>query len=44
MPARVAFAWRPFELNPDMPAEGVERKAYRAGNLAKRAAPSSTAR
>src|SRR6185295_6335568 len=21
--------WRPFELNPDMPAEGVERKVYR---------------
>src|SRR4029078_9397688 len=23
------FTWRPFELNPDMPAEGVERKVYR---------------
>jgi predicted DsbA family dithiol-disulfide isomerase len=22
--------WRPFQLNPDMPAEGVERAAYRA--------------
>ena len=22
-------AWHPFQLNPDMPAEGVERKAYR---------------
>jgi predicted DsbA family dithiol-disulfide isomerase len=21
--------WRPFQLNPDMPAEGVERRAYR---------------
>jgi predicted DsbA family dithiol-disulfide isomerase len=21
--------WRPFQLNPDMPAEGVDRKAYR---------------
>ena len=30
MPATAAFAWRPFELNPDMPAEGVERSAYRA--------------
>jgi predicted DsbA family dithiol-disulfide isomerase len=30
MPAKVQFAWRPFELNPDMPAEGVERKVYRA--------------
>jgi predicted DsbA family dithiol-disulfide isomerase len=30
MPARIAFTWRPFELNPDMPAEGVERKVYRA--------------
>ena len=24
------FSWRPFELNPDMPAEGIERKVYRA--------------
>jgi predicted DsbA family dithiol-disulfide isomerase len=23
------LSWRPFELNPDMPAEGVERKTYR---------------
>ena len=30
MPALVQFSWRPFELNPDMPAEGVERKVYRA--------------
>ena len=30
MPAQPQFAWRPFELNPDMPAEGIERKAYRA--------------
>jgi hypothetical protein len=22
--------WRPFQLNPDMPPEGVERAAYRA--------------
>jgi hypothetical protein len=33
MPARIAFTWRPFELNPDMPAEGVERKVYRAGKF-----------
>jgi predicted DsbA family dithiol-disulfide isomerase len=29
-------AWRPFELNPDIPAEGVDRAAYlaaRVGNL-----------
>jgi predicted DsbA family dithiol-disulfide isomerase len=30
MPAAIEFTWRPFELNPDMPAEGVERKVYRA--------------
>jgi predicted DsbA family dithiol-disulfide isomerase len=29
MPEALRFSWRPFELNPDMPAEGVERKAYR---------------
>ena len=33
MPAGVEFTWRPFELNPDMPAEGVERKVYRAGKF-----------
>jgi predicted DsbA family dithiol-disulfide isomerase len=30
MPAPPRFAWLPFELNPEMPAEGVERQAYRA--------------
>ena len=30
MPNEVAITWRPFELNPDMPAEGMERSAYRA--------------
>ena len=30
MPGPVRLAWRPFELNPDMPVEGVERKVYRA--------------
>lgn len=31
-PAAADFTvhWRPFQLNPDMPAEGVERAAYRA--------------
>jgi predicted DsbA family dithiol-disulfide isomerase len=29
MPAAPRFVWLPFELNPDMPAEGVERQAYR---------------
>ncbi len=26
---RIRVQWRPFELNPDMPQEGVNRKAYR---------------
>jgi predicted DsbA family dithiol-disulfide isomerase len=30
MPASVQLAWRPFELNPDMPPEGMERQLYRA--------------
>jgi predicted DsbA family dithiol-disulfide isomerase len=30
VPAVPRLAWRPFELNPDMPAEGIERQAYRA--------------
>jgi len=25
---RVAVTWRPFQLNPDMPADGMERVAY----------------
>jgi predicted DsbA family dithiol-disulfide isomerase len=29
MPAPIHLSWRPFELNPDMPVEGVERKVYR---------------
>src|SRR5262245_57393754 len=29
MPAAPQFVWLPFELNPEMPAEGVEREAYR---------------
>jgi predicted DsbA family dithiol-disulfide isomerase len=30
MPGDLRFSWRPFELNPDMPAEGIERRVYRA--------------
>ncbi|MDX2158467.1 MAG: DsbA family oxidoreductase [Hyphomicrobiaceae bacterium] len=30
MPSRIAISWRPFELNPDMPQEGMDRTAYRA--------------
>ena len=25
--------WRPFQLNPDMPAEGVDRRTYRIGKF-----------
>jgi len=28
-----AVHWRPYQLNPDMPAEGVERAAYRAAKF-----------
>ncbi|MGG5807935.1 DsbA family oxidoreductase [Falsiroseomonas sp. CW058] len=28
-----AVRWRPFQLNPDMPEEGVERDAYRAAKF-----------
>lgn len=28
--AQVSLEWRPFELNPDMPEEGMERATYRA--------------
>lgn len=30
MPQDLAISWRPFELNPDMPEDGMERAAYRA--------------
>ena len=33
MPSRLAVSWRPFELNPDMPADGMERQAYRAAKF-----------
>ena len=35
MPAPIHLAWRPFELNPDMPPEGVERKVYRERKFGK---------
>jgi predicted DsbA family dithiol-disulfide isomerase len=30
---RFSVHWRPFQLNPDMPEEGVERSAYRAAKF-----------
>jgi predicted DsbA family dithiol-disulfide isomerase len=30
---RFSVHWRPFQLNPDMPAGGVERSAYRAAKF-----------
>jgi predicted DsbA family dithiol-disulfide isomerase len=33
MPEHVAISWRPFELNPDMPSDGMERNAYRAAKF-----------
>ena len=27
-PAELTVEWRPFQLNPDMPAEGVDRQRY----------------
>jgi predicted DsbA family dithiol-disulfide isomerase len=30
---RFAVRWHAFQLNPDMPAEGVERAAYRAAKF-----------
>lgn len=29
IPQDIDFSWRPFELNPDMPAEGITRAEYR---------------
>jgi predicted DsbA family dithiol-disulfide isomerase len=31
----VHLLWRPFELNPDMPADGMERQSYRARKFGK---------
>jgi predicted DsbA family dithiol-disulfide isomerase len=33
MPGGIQIAWRPFELNPDMPPEGMDRIAYRAAKF-----------
>jgi len=33
-PADVRVVWRPFQLNPRMPPEGMERRAYRTAQLA----------
>jgi predicted DsbA family dithiol-disulfide isomerase len=30
VPREIEFTWLPFELNPDMPAEGITREEYRA--------------
>ena len=29
----IEISWRPFQLNPDMPAEGIERRAYLAAKF-----------
>jgi predicted DsbA family dithiol-disulfide isomerase len=33
MPGMTEPVWRPFELNPDMPSEGMDRAAYREGKF-----------
>jgi predicted DsbA family dithiol-disulfide isomerase len=33
VPECIEVSWRPFELNPDMPDEGMERAAYRAAKF-----------
>jgi predicted DsbA family dithiol-disulfide isomerase len=33
VPANISFTWLPFELNPEMPAEGITREAYRTGKF-----------
>jgi predicted DsbA family dithiol-disulfide isomerase len=33
MPATAPLIWRPFELNPQMPPEGIAREAYRAAKF-----------
>jgi len=33
MIGHMSFSWRPFELNPDMPAGGMERRSYRAAKF-----------
>jgi predicted DsbA family dithiol-disulfide isomerase len=39
---RFTVAWHPFQLNPDMPAEGVDRKWTRASPRSPRASASSS--
>jgi predicted DsbA family dithiol-disulfide isomerase len=34
------ISWRPFQLNPDMPAEGMDRRAYLEGKFGKERAVS----
>ena len=31
--ARFTLAWKPFQLNPDMPNEGMDRKSYRSAKF-----------
>jgi predicted DsbA family dithiol-disulfide isomerase len=31
--ARFALSWKPYQLNPDMPREGMDRKAYRSAKF-----------
>lgn len=33
VPEQIDVSWRPFELNPDMPDDGMEREAYRAAKF-----------
>jgi predicted DsbA family dithiol-disulfide isomerase len=33
MPEDVRLLWRPFELNPGLPAEGIDRQTYRAAKF-----------
>lgn len=32
-PVRVRVVWRPFQLNPQMPSQGIERRAYRTAKF-----------
>jgi predicted DsbA family dithiol-disulfide isomerase len=33
LPGGAEISWRPFQLNPDMPREGMNRKIYRSGKF-----------
>jgi hypothetical protein len=37
--SNVRIAWHPFELNPNMPKEGMDRKNYRTTKVGKRREP-----